>query len=526
MKKTNVLLLALLAFVCLFAVSCDGEPASPANPANPGKPDDQPVTPPSETSVIDPVKDQGVSACLRVMDFFTELDFEDIGNDETKFLSLFEDEDWKESLLELCFAKEGKVDFLGDDTYLEINGERYYMPHSGHDEQEITDFSIENLDVSSVSFDLNEAEGTMSISVEDLTFKAKIIASVEHSIEIKMSANAFFPVEKYKYTNSETGEAYEYWVCSYGGTYIFDITMDGAQWPHFEFKPLEVLAYYGDYERFLGYTVSFDSNGGSFVNSIKVPFGESISSDDLPKPTKQGFVFMGWVTEDDDFIDEYGVDVEKDMKLRAVYYAPAPSCLEGEIYATYKLSDYFSFITHGGVSSFGNLFEEEVDSDETLLDIAFLVNGKTSGFGKEAVITIGEEEYTSAMVKSKFAWGISNGNLVSKTSLNELKSEEDSEVVGKTRFFEGLSYTVTIKSKEDDSIVETLDVSLSFGRVDVKPCWDPAYLEVAVDIDDGSTDLVQRWVKLIKGDSNGYYSNDDGDYYFDSTKYPKIELKK
>lgn len=40
MKKTNVLLLALLAFVCLFAVSCDSEPANPA------KPDDQPVTPP------------------------------------------------------------------------------------------------------------------------------------------------------------------------------------------------------------------------------------------------------------------------------------------------------------------------------------------------------------------------------------------------------------------------------------------------------------------------------------------------
>ena len=48
MKITKVLLFALLAFVCLFAVSCDGEPANPANPANPGKPDDQPVTPPQK----------------------------------------------------------------------------------------------------------------------------------------------------------------------------------------------------------------------------------------------------------------------------------------------------------------------------------------------------------------------------------------------------------------------------------------------------------------------------------------------
>lgn len=43
------------------------------------------LSPPSETSGIDLEKDKRVNACLRVMDFF-ELDFEDIGNDKTKFL--------------------------------------------------------------------------------------------------------------------------------------------------------------------------------------------------------------------------------------------------------------------------------------------------------------------------------------------------------------------------------------------------------------------------------------------------------
>lgn len=463
------------------------------------------------------------------MDFFDELKFEGIGEDKDAFLGLFRNddgtyrEDEKEALLGLAFAKEGKVDSLGDDTYLEINGERLYLPHSGHDEKEITNFCIEKLDVSSVSFDLNETEGTLSIDVEDLTFTAKIAAaSVEHSIEIKLSASALLPVEKYKENDTDPGR----WVYSYEGLQSLDVTMDGDKWPHFEFEPMKTLVRYGDYERYLGYTLSFDPQGGSPVLSIRVPFGETISSDDLPKTTKQGFVFMGWVTEDDELINEYGIDVEKDMTLRAAYYTPAPSSLEGEIYATYKLADYFSLIERGGVDIFGNFFEYGVNANEAFLDIAFLVNGKTNGFGGEAVITIGDEEYSSARVKSELVYEISNGTLVSKGGSNSLKSKTDDEVIGKFRYFDGLSYTVTIKDKITGSVEKELKVSLYTGNVNVKPCDDPAKLEVFVAIGDTLDDSELNSVQLVGGGSNGYYGNKDGYYFFDSTKYPEITLKK
>ena len=785
MKKTNVLLLALLAFVCLFAVSCDGEPANPANPVNPGKPDDQPVTPPSETSVID----QKIKAYLQVMDFFDELKFEGIGEDKDAFLRLFRNddgtyrEDEKEALLGLAFAKEGKADSLLDDAmYLEINGERYCLSSSSSDNQKISDYSIENVDVSSVSVNLDKMAGTLNISVVDLTFTAKIIAPVEHSIEIRMSADMSV------YVKDEDGRL----VWDETNPFDFDVTMDGDQWPHFKVEFSDFMLYYGEHERSLAYTITFDSNGGSDEKPLKVPFvGAKITSNVLPSPTKEGSVFKEWVTKDgiaigasefevteditlyavyedsfyyeldmepffaiyqsfqacarfgkdsvdettdinelfgdinasdnlnrvyflllavaiEGYVDSFGgepylcenendyyvgtsddnpsilsggfeiknakvdsfsvvfnqldvkngtktvkvrnleydveinipskqvlhvdlsadivfnvhnedgydwtmgeddgyqidisianvpsptfkYDVEnsritygddtyelftvtffddkdkgrivnsqrvveeespiapcppsrvgalfmewrnfeddepydfdevyEDMELYAVYYTPAPSSLEGEIYATYKLADYFSFMNMSGAISFEGLFDG-VNVEEALLDIAFLIKGKTSGFGKDAVITIGGTEYTSAMVKSEFDFDITNWSLESKWGIN---STDKDDIVGKSRNFDGLSYAVTIKNKDDDSIVETLNVSLSFGRVDVKPCDDPAYLNVEVWIDDGAGGILDRSLELFGDDEYGYYSNDDGDYYFDSTKYPKIELKK
>lgn len=61
-------------------------------------------------------------------------------------------------------------------------------------------------------------------------------------------------MEKYKENDTDPGR----WVYSYEGLQSLDVTMDGDKWPHFEFEPMKTLVRYGDYERYLGYTLSFD----------------------------------------------------------------------------------------------------------------------------------------------------------------------------------------------------------------------------------------------------------------------------
>lgn len=56
-----------------------------------------------------------------------------------------------------------------------------------------------------------------------------------------------------------------------------------------------------------GFTVSFDTDGGSHVDSIRVMHSETLSLAD--DPVKEGFTFTGWYT-DRDCTDEW--DMESD----------------------------------------------------------------------------------------------------------------------------------------------------------------------------------------------------------------------
>lgn len=44
-----------------------------------------------------------------------------------------------------------------------------------------------------------------------------------------------------------------------------------------------------------GFTVSFDTDGGTRVNSVIVMHGDLLS--DIPEPTREGFAFAGWYTD-------------------------------------------------------------------------------------------------------------------------------------------------------------------------------------------------------------------------------------
>lgn len=64
-----------------------------------------------------------------------------------------------------------------------------------------------------------------------------------------------------------------------------------------------------------GYTVSFDSKGGSDVSSQSCLYGDVV---DYPEPTREGYVFEGWYL-DDNYIYEAGEDMEvtSDLVLKA-----------------------------------------------------------------------------------------------------------------------------------------------------------------------------------------------------------------
>ena len=41
-----------------------------------------------------------------------------------------------------------------------------------------------------------------------------------------------------------------------------------------------------------GFIISFDSRGGTEVESVKAMYGDMLN--DIPEPTKEGYVFKGW----------------------------------------------------------------------------------------------------------------------------------------------------------------------------------------------------------------------------------------
>ena len=65
------------------------------------------------------------------------------------------------------------------------------------------------------------------------------------------------------------------------------------------------------------YTVTFDTNGGSKVNSQTVPYGETAKTPAIP--TKIGYTFAGWYLEGEKF--NFSTPVTKDMTLTAKWTA-------------------------------------------------------------------------------------------------------------------------------------------------------------------------------------------------------------
>ncbi len=66
-------------------------------------------------------------------------------------------------------------------------------------------------------------------------------------------------------------------------------------------------------EEEIEYTVVFDSNGGSFVNSIKVKEETSVSKPE--DPVRDGYTFINWTLDDNEY--DFNTTITKDIVLKA-----------------------------------------------------------------------------------------------------------------------------------------------------------------------------------------------------------------
>ena len=150
------------------------------------------------------------------------------------------------------------------------------------------------------------------------------------------------------------------------------------------------------------YTVTFDSNGGTEIDPVKVPSGSTIEKPN--EPLKEGYVFSGWFKDNETFNDPFifGTDGDKishDITLYAQWFEPDTLIAEyaaGEIVIGYAAGDNAKHVTQnltlptkiessditwesnsGAVSTNGTVTRQNTDTD-VILTATANYNGKKS----------------------------------------------------------------------------------------------------------------------------------------------------
>ena len=150
------------------------------------------------------------------------------------------------------------------------------------------------------------------------------------------------------------------------------------------------------------YTVTFDSNGGTEIDPVKVPSGSTIEKPN--DPLKEGYVFSGWFKDNETFNDPFifGTDGDKishDITLYAQWFEPDTLIAEyaaGEIVIGYAAGDNAKHVTQnltlptkiessditwesnsGAVSTNGTVTRQNTDTD-VILTATANYNGKKS----------------------------------------------------------------------------------------------------------------------------------------------------
>ncbi|WP_339257986.1 InlB B-repeat-containing protein [Paenibacillus sp. FSL R5-0713] len=115
------------------------------------------------------------------------------------------------------------------------------------------------------------------------------------------------------------------------------------------------------------YTLTFESNGGTAIAAQKVRKGQVLNN--LPAPTKEGYIFQGWFTDSDfSLIFAEGSTLTEDMKLYAKYTDSIDNAVQST--PSYSVLDVAPDFTIAVNDASGNLTVSEVQANMTFSDTA------------------------------------------------------------------------------------------------------------------------------------------------------------
>ncbi|MGE6667117.1 InlB B-repeat-containing protein [Paenibacillus xylanexedens] len=115
------------------------------------------------------------------------------------------------------------------------------------------------------------------------------------------------------------------------------------------------------------YTLTFESNGGTAVAGQTIRKGQVLNN--LPAPTKEGYIFQGWFTDSDfSLIFAEGSTVTSDTKLYAKYTDSVENAVQSTpSYSVLDVAPDFTIAVH---DASGNLTVPEVQAGMTFTDTA------------------------------------------------------------------------------------------------------------------------------------------------------------
>lgn len=150
--------------------------------------------------------------------------------------------------------------------------------------------------------------GTLSTTEYTITYKANggkgndIVLTYHAGDTVTVASNSFIR-EGYSFTEWSTGE-------SDGTSYYEGETF---------IMPSDNMTLYAHWE-LNEYTVTFDTNGGTAIDSQTVNHGDTAKKPE--NPTKADCIFDGWYTDNETFADEWNFDdpITKDLSLYAKWF--------------------------------------------------------------------------------------------------------------------------------------------------------------------------------------------------------------
>lgn len=229
--------------------------------------------------------------------------------------------------------------------------------------------------------------------------------------------------------------------------------------------------------------VTFESNGGSDVTSISVPYGSTISAPEVP--TKEGYIFVGWyVNSEFDEMFLFDEDVITDnVTLYADWISDDPDSVRAEWILDSIIIKYAQGDTANNVTRDITLPENIEDTDISWN------SSNTTVVGKDGKVNRVNEEDTDIVLTA--AVSVGNKTLTKSYSI---------KVIGKSTAISLEDYSVVdIQNMNEDGEV---NIEYNDDRTQVTAI-EGKYSDIVVKNSENAIDVVQE-IRTIVGLSNAY----------------------